>query len=179
MIITMSLRRLISTGMVLLVSLLSGCRHQSPRDGKVLASLCDLRERPDDFNGKLIQTEGWIYTDLERANLTDTGCAVAIMWPEDQQRTTDRQGKQFLDLLAKVKTNPFETHEQLFTIVQGRFETQMVRKEGQLVMNGPGYGGGAGSAPSLLHIQKVVCSVVSPLESSTKSEANSRCRKDN
>lgn len=144
----------------------------------VKVSVCDVRERPDEFGGKVIQIAGWVYTDIERFGLQDQNCGVALRWPEkldEQRRTKDEQVERFSRLLKRSKKNPFETDGQLFTIMQGRFETAMVRKDGQLVMEGSGYGGGAGSAPSVLTIQRVVCSVVAPINKTSIAEASKRC----
>jgi hypothetical protein len=138
-------------------------------------SICDLRERPDEFNGQVIKTKGWVYTDIERFGLEEEpNCAVALQWAS-QQTTKSRQAIKFSKLLKSSKRNPFETQGQLFAVLQGKFETVMVHKNGQLVMSGSGFGGGAGSAPSILVIQKVVCSVVAPADKTTITQASKRC----
>jgi hypothetical protein len=156
--------------------LLLGC-HQKPRAAEILKlSVCDLRERPDQFGGKVIQAGGWIYTDIERFGLEEPNCAVALRWPENQGKVQNGQVEKFTKLLEASKRNPFETEGQLFSIVEGKFETAMMRRNGQLVMNGTGYGGGAGSAPSVLIIQRIVCSVVAPAKTTSNADARRRCQ---
>jgi hypothetical protein len=174
-------RRMFSRGLAslfafCLCSLFLGC-HRTPHANEILKpTVCDLRERPDEFGGKVIQVSGWIYSDIERFGLEEPNCAIPLRWPENKAKPSDTQLGKFTNLLKASRKNPFETDGQLFTIVQGKFETAMVRKNGQLVMSGSGYGGGAGSAPSILTIQEVVCSVVAPLSSTTKGDAAKRCQ---
>ena len=166
-------RRIASLFALCLCSLFLSCRR-TPHANEVLkATVCDLRERPDEFGGKTVQVAGWIYTDIERFGLEEPNCAVSLEWSENKIKTTDAQVDKFTNLLKASRKNLFETNGQLFTIVQGKFETAMVRRNGQLVTNGAGYGGG--SSPSILTIQEVLCSVVAPASSTTKGDAAKRC----
>jgi hypothetical protein len=167
-------RRIASLFALCLCSLFLSCRR-TPHANEILkATVCDLRERPDAFGGKTVQVAGWIYTDIERFGLQEPNCAVSLRWPENKTQATDTQASKFIDLLKASKRNLFETNGQLFTIVQGKFETVMVRKHGQLV-NESGSVVGAGSGPSILTIQEVLCSVVAPASSTTKGDAAKRC----
>lgn len=168
-------KSVVLAGILLLVHLLLGCHQRGPSSEAVKVSICDFIQRPDELNGKLVETGGWIYTDIERFGLEQSGCGVSFRWPE-ADKSSDPQAAKFLELLKKAKRNPFETDGLLFTIVQGRFETQLVRKNGQFVLNGPGYGGGAGSAPSILNVQKAICSILIPSSSTSGAEASKRCR---
>jgi hypothetical protein len=156
-------------GILLLTNQLQGARVM------LKPSACDLRERPDKFNHKVVQTSGWIYTDIERFGLEEQSCGVALRWAENPQTTKDVQAKRFAKLLKASKRNPFETEGKLFVILQGEFETAMVRKDGQLVLEGS-VRGGSGSAPSILTIQKIVCSVLAPANSTSKMQAIKRCQ---
>src|SRR5215831_16178734 len=109
-----------------------GCYGRQHANEALKPTVCDLRERPDEFGGKVVQVAGWIYSDIERFGLEESNCAVALRWPENKTQATDTQASKFIDLLKASKRNPFETDGQLFTIVQGKFETVMVRKHGQL-----------------------------------------------
>ena len=168
-------RRIASLVTFCLCSLFLGC-HRTPRPNEILKpTLCDLRERPDEFGGKMVQVAGWIYTDIERFGLQEPNCGVSLAWSESQTKSPDTKVSKFTALLKASRKNLFETDGQLFTIVQGKFETAMIRKNGHLVMSGSGYGGGAASAPSILTIEQVVCSVVAPASSTTKGDAAKRC----
>ena len=167
-------RRIASLFALCLCSLLLTCRRMPHANEILKATVCDLRERPDEFGGKMVQVAGWIYTDIERFGLEEPNCGVALRWSENKTQTTDTQMSKFTDLLKASKRNPFETDGQLFTIVQGKFETAMVRKHGQLV-NESGSVVGAGSGPSILIVQKVVCSILAPASSTTKDAATQRC----
>lgn len=166
-------RRIASLFALCLCSLFLSCRR-TPHANEILKpTVCDLRERPDAFGGRTVQVAGWIYTDIERFGLEEPNCAVSLEWSENKIKTADAQVDKFTNLLKASRKNLFETDGQLFTIVQGKFETSMVRRNGQLVTNGAGYGGG--SAPSILTIQEVLCSVVAPASSTTKGDAAKRC----
>jgi len=158
-----------------LCSLFLSCRRMPHANEILKPTVCDLRERPDAFGGKTVQVAGWIYTDIERFGLEEPNCAVSLEWSENKIKTADVQVVKFTNLLKASRKNLFETDGQLFTIVQGKFETAMVRRNGQLVMNDKGYGSGGGSSPSILTIQEVVCSVVAPASSTTKGDAAKRC----
>lgn len=70
----------------------------------VKATVCDLRERPDEFGGKMVQVAGWIYTDIERFGLQEPNCAVSLEWSENQTKTPDAQVRKFTDLRLQEKT---------------------------------------------------------------------------
>src|SRR5262252_5422266 len=79
-----------------------GC-HRAPGNAIQRVTVCDLREKPDEFNGKVVQTAGWIYVDIERFGVGVSGCGVDLNWPEDANKTTDSQMRKLADLIREAK----------------------------------------------------------------------------
>ena len=86
-----------------LCSLFLGC-HRTPHANEILKpTVCDLRERPDEFGGKVVQVSGWIYTDIEHFGLEEPNCGVSLEWSESQTKSPDTQVGQIHQLAQDCK----------------------------------------------------------------------------
>jgi len=144
---------------------------QTEGDGPRLggaASLCDLRNSRERFGGKTVQVEGWIYTDIERFLLSDGDCAVPLENPDP--KPTGLGMEQLDTLVERAKMGTFNTGEEVFAVVVGRFLIEET-KVGNDVWK-PGFS----PSRSVLLIQRVVCSAVAPMTANTKAAARSKCQ---
>jgi hypothetical protein len=136
--------------------------------GAILASLCELRERPQDFGGKTVQTSGWVYADLERFGLQDKGrCGVALDYSEsmEQRRKTEAVVQQFEARVADAKQGSFNTQGQVFVVVQGTFaEDRHPLRE---------------SRAGTLLVDQIECSTTTAMETTSETEALSHCQQQN
>jgi hypothetical protein len=138
------------------------------RDVVVPVSLCDLRNSRERYGGKTVQVEGWIYTDLERFLLSDGGCAVPL---ENQDPKPAGLGIERLDsLLKEAKKGSFNTSEDVFSVVVGRFLTEETKIGNDV------WKPALSPSQSVLLIQRVVCSAVAPMTANTKAVARSTCQ---
>lgn len=129
------------------------------------ASLCDIRNKSDKFAGRTVQATGWIYADLERFVLEDNGhCAVGLDYFEAAHKrlSVDPVTKQFDARLAAAKHDSFNTMDEVFVIVEGRFATESQWKDR--------------GRPGTLLIERIVCSTDISRKASTQAEEESECR---
>lgn len=155
------------------VAFLCACQAniESPNsNGVTEASLCDLRNNPERFGGKTIKVEGWIYTDTERFTLSNGDCSIGLLWPD--AKPSGQQTKQFEALVEASKKGGFNSDQEVFASFVGRFLT-VETKIGSETWT-PGYG--HGQSPSVLLIDRAVCSTVAPMSRNTQAEAHARCK---
>ena len=162
-------RALFSTLAALALTAACGGRPKATaRDLVVPASLCDLRNSRERFGGKTVQVEGWIYTDIERFLLSDGDCAVPLENPDP--KPTGLGMEQLDTLVERAKMGTFNTGEEVFAVVVGRFLIEET-KVGNDVWK-PGFS----PSRSVLLIQRVVSSAVAPMTANTKAAARSKCQ---
>lgn len=94
-----------------------------------IVSLCELRDKPQQFLGKTIRTSGWVYTDIENFDLTDDKCAVAFGDLEGKGTilADDAQQDRFQKLLNGAKKGTFNSDREVFAVVEGRFQASSRR----------------------------------------------------
>jgi hypothetical protein len=158
---------------MLAATLLSACQtgtRTPDRKAIVQTSLCDLRNTPERFGGKTIKVDGWVYTDPERFGLSDGACAVGLIWPD--ARPSDKQTRQFEALLEASRKGGFNSDEQVFVSLVGRFLT-VETKIGSDVWTP---GSGPGQSPTVLLINEAECATVAPRTSNTMDKAYARCK---
>lgn len=150
---------------LLAICLSCGCRVKFDK-APTLASLCNLRNKPETFSGKIVRTSGWIYTDLEHFGLEDkaNNCGVVLDYSKVTPATeSDLNFQQFKARIATAKHGTFDTTGQVFAIVEGEFATYGEWKDRY--------------HPGTLLIEKIVCSADVSKEKSTEAEAMSQCGK--
>jgi hypothetical protein len=165
---TTSWSRCLVTVVVFIASLCPGCRRSVRHGGAISASLCELRERPQDFGGRVVQTSGWVYTDLESFGLQDNGrCGVELEYSEtmEQRRKTEAVVQQFEARVADAKHGSFDTQGQVFVVVRGTFAKDMHPR-------------GIPVAGTLL-VDQIECSSTTAIETTPEAEALSRCQQQN
>jgi hypothetical protein len=152
--------------------ILSACAQKSTSEGNRFrdAVLCDLRDTQEHFGGQEIKVEGWIYTDLERFGLSNGKCSIGLLWPDEPPSGV--QGERFNRLLQQSKNGGFNSDHEVFVILAGKFLISET-KIGNDVWR-PGHG--AGQSPSVLLIEREVCSVIAPMNRFAQAQAHKMCQ---
>lgn len=145
------------------------CSCNRYRETVIQVSLCDLRNNQEQYSNKLVQLKGWVYSDLERFVLEDANCVVAMRIPAP---ATGAQLERFEKLFQEAKKGGFNTSDDVFAVIVGRFLTVETRIGNDIWTPGVGHG----QSPSLLLVQQVTCSTLAPMANHTEAEATSRCR---
>jgi len=144
---------------------LTGCQKGSRAEPPVKTSLCELRDKPESFAGKKIQTAGWIYTDAENFSLDNGRCGINLEGlAETDTRRADRRWRDFEQMLATSKNGSFNSDHQVFAVIRGSF-----RGSSRRLPNG------SQAEPSIISIDQIMCSTVAPIKTNSEETAESKC----
>ena len=163
--------------LVILSVLLNACNKKgngrSAQDPRTF-SLCQLKQDPTAYDGYFVRVSGWIGTDIHAETLLAEGCGVELFRPDDEDRLSrvDTEYARFRALLAREKAGTWFTNQTLFSVIEGRFETSLVKRDGKVVPRDASVALGGNLA---LKVTRVLCTSEIPVGNASLQSAESTC----